>query len=302
MKNERKALTLIEILTVVTIIAILLGVLVPSVSMVRKMAKDTQQRSQFAAIELALEAFKNDYGDYPPSSWSTINTNRDYCGAQKLAEALLGFDLLGFHPDSKWRSDGRYGDISGSGTGNFGTGNLIYDANDPNNLRARRGPYIDVTNANVFRLGISVNKPGLFANTRVLAPDTFVICDVFGVKNVPLPSGKLLKAGTPILYYKANTSSKTIRLADPIADRIYNAYDNNPLVELGSLVKGTTHPIILNGGDFVEFYGDDDNIPWGMIRDSKVTATKWPVRPDSYILISAGADGLYGTSDDIKNY
>jgi hypothetical protein len=28
----------------------------------------------------------------------------------------------------------------------------------------------------------------------------------------------------------------------------------------------------------------------------------WPYRPDSYILISAGADGLYGTGDDITNF
>jgi hypothetical protein len=38
------------------------------------------------------------------------------------------------------------------------------------------------------------------------------------------------------------------------------------------------------------------------LRDPKITATKWPYRPDSYILISAGADGLYGTQDDVTNF
>ena len=37
------------------------------------------------------------------------------------------------------------------------------------------------------------------------------------------------------------------------------------------------------------------------IRDPKIMATPWPYRPDSYILISAGADGEYGTGDDITN-
>ena len=40
------------------------------------------------------------------------------------------------------------------------------------------------------------------------------------------------------------------------------------------------------------------------IADPKVSTTtiKWPSRPDSYILISAGTDSLYGTRDDICNF
>jgi hypothetical protein len=33
-----------------------------------------------------------------------------------------------------------------------------------------------------------------------------------------------------------------------------------------------------------------------------VQARPWPYRSDSYLLISAGADGLYGTDDDIRNF
>jgi len=38
--------------------------------------------------------------------------------------------------------------------------------------------------------------------------------------------------------------------------------------------------------------------------DPKASASGivWPYRPDSYILISAGADGYYGTADDITNF
>ena len=38
------------------------------------------------------------------------------------------------------------------------------------------------------------------------------------------------------------------------------------------------------------------------IRDPKVHARPWPYRPDSYLLISAGMDGIYGTDDDIRNF
>jgi hypothetical protein len=48
---------------------------------------------------------------------------------------------------------------------------------------------------------------------------------------------------------------------------------------------------------FDKFYNES-------IMDPKVSTIRraWPYRPDSYILISAGADGLYGTNDDICNF
>jgi len=39
------------------------------------------------------------------------------------------------------------------------------------------------------------------------------------------------------------------------------------------------------------------------LTDPKVNIPDgWPVNADSYILISAGADGEYGTADDITNF
>ena len=90
----------------------------------------------------------------------------------------------------------------------------------------------------------------------------------------------------------------------PLNNRIYDARDNQRLVELGSVTKdgtpGTPHPLGQSaGGDYPVFYDYDHN---GGIRDPKVTASPWPYRPDSYLLISAGIDGIYGTSDDICNF
>ena len=55
--NNRKAFTIVELLTVVTIIALLLGILLPSIAMVRAKAKETAQKAQFMTIEMTLEAF-----------------------------------------------------------------------------------------------------------------------------------------------------------------------------------------------------------------------------------------------------
>ena len=106
MKRKKTGLTMMELLIVLGIIAILVGLLVPALTVVRQMARETKQKAQFATIEMALAAFKNDDGDYPPSDWTPVPVTGDYCGSQKLAEALLGWDLLGFHPNSAWRADG----------------------------------------------------------------------------------------------------------------------------------------------------------------------------------------------------
>jgi len=288
-ERKKTGLTIIELLIVLGIIAILVGLLVPSLSAVKKMAKETKQKAQFATIELALAAFKNDDGDYPPSDWPLPpNPGNDYCGSQKLAEALLGWDLLGFHPKSAWRADGL--DV-GNGPGSYDPAQTrdINGDGFPDTFDERKGPYLELATIGAFRLGnISVSKPGLFVDTGPLAPDTFVLCDVFGAKKISTANGKIVRAGAPILYYKANTSGKRIR-------DVYRVSDNDALVIAKQQADGRPHRLADTNNQYGIFYDE-------YIRDPKITAKAWPYRPDSYILISAGADGLYGTPDDICNF
>jgi len=300
-KGKKSAFTLVELLAVLGIIAILVALLIPAVTAVRKMARETQQKAQLTTIEMGLTAFKNDYGDYPPSSWQVDNPDfTSYSGAQMLAEALVGWDLMGFHPKSAWRSDGKDKDNGDTAYTGATTGS---QADRERNLKERRGPYLELATANAFRLGNTTAKPGLFNDTGGLAKDTYVLCDVFAVRRITLAAGNIVKAGTPILYYRANTSSKNLN--DPSIDlRIYNAYDNFYFISLGSLTAdgtaGKNHPLGLGSDPLENLYKFDYQ---GGIRDSKVEAPmRWPHRPDSYILISAGVDGLYGTSDDIRNF
>lgn len=291
MKREKTGFTLVELLTVLAIIAMLVGLLIPSLTMIRNTAKEAKQKAQLTQIGLALTAFRNDYGDYPPSSWLTPPAGAgDYCGAQKLAEALLGWDLMGFHPKSAWRADGF--DTSGGVLSYDPPKGRDFDGDGvPDTLDERKGPYLELATTNAFRLG-DLYTGGV--GTGPLAPNTFVICDSFGVKKVTIAPGETAKAGTPILYYRANTSSKTLEPPATPFQRIYNVRDNMPLTtQLTSIVDGTAHRLGLAAGSYQFFYN--------YIRDPKVTRP-WPYRPDSYILISAGADGLYGTDDDIRNF
>ncbi len=291
---------MMEMLIVLGILMLLVGLLIPALTAVKKVAKETKQKAQFSTIELALAGFKNDHGDYPPSDWALPSPSNpsasNYCGAQKLAEALLGWDLLGFHPNSAWRADGL--DATG--------GSMTYDplqSRDldgdaiPDTMNERKEPYLELGTASVFKLRdlYRTNSTG----TGVLAPDTYELCDAFTNKKIMLgATGKTVRAGMPILYYRANTSQKLIR-------GIYNINDNDALVQLeASANLNNLHPLTDATNQFQFFYGTANAAGGlvGYIQDPKIEARAWPYRPDSYLLISAGADGLYGTPDDIRNF
>ena len=96
----------------------------------------------------------------------------------------------------------------------------------------------------------------------------------------------------PILYYRAKFSGTTHDANNPDdPQNIYDYRDNLSLINLG--VPGdpnAVHPL----ANPKRFYLNT--------RNDKIRDTSRPYRSDSYILISAGYDGLYGTRDDICNF
>jgi len=309
-KAKRSGLTLVEILVVVGVIAILAGMLLPAVSMVRKTAREAKQKVQFTAIDLALATFKNDHGDYPPSdrySWlADTQQTENSSGAQKLAEALLGWDLLGFHPDSGWRADGtnRWPYRVGTTTHAAGT-YFLYDRTVEHDMNKRRSRYLDIDTSNAVRLGITGAHDGLFNLGAVGGPlasaaGTFVLGDAFGKgKEVVLPDGTRRRAGLPVLYYRANSSAR-------MREDVYDSRDNDNLVyakEQTDLAQRGTPPVRATGAHWNPLAGTVTTF-YDYITDWRASTTAFhvPHKPDSYILISAGNDGFYGTDDDICNF
>src|ERR1700744_4203378 len=66
MKDRTRAFTLIELLVVVAIIALLIGILVPSLASARDKARASVCGTHVRAICQGMAVYATDYGAYPP--------------------------------------------------------------------------------------------------------------------------------------------------------------------------------------------------------------------------------------------
>lgn len=301
----RAGFTLVEILTTIAVIGILLAFLIPALSKVEKSAVKVKQRAQFHSIEVALEAFSTDTGDYPPSTWDVTQYGY-YSASQRLAEAVVGRDGFGFHPKSQF-----------NGTGEDSTGKSLYmDHADFNtdyplqtdkdaNLSLRKGPYLELENANAVQLS---NLYGTSAVSAAQLEDTLILADIYKIAKNTV-TGKM--TGSPILYYRANKGKMqhdtTFVDPDPAMNQCtYNVFDSGSpmgggIVALKPLSdKMGSHPMAGTPTARELFYNltRNPNFP----GDPTTHAGSRPYRAESFLLQSAGPDSLYGTADDVFNF
>lgn len=271
-----RAFTLVEVLTTVAIIGILLAVLVPALNQVGKSALVVKQKAQFHTIEMALEAFRSDVGAYPPSAWN-VTRYGTYSASQRLAEALVGRDGFGFHPESRYHWDGR----------NNADQDLYAPLVDPKtNLPIRKGPYLELESANAIQLSQYSTNYGALVNSDL---PSYVLADVF--KTAKLTTGR--KTGMPILYYIADRT-QTGHSDSSIGGNTYNAYDS--LGEFGP-TGGIARLSPSDAMSFVSWFYQRTKNP-----NFTVPGAERPYRAESFILHSAGPDGKFGTADDLFNF
>lgn len=305
--GKKRGFTIIELLTVMSIIIILIGLLVPAITQVRRYAREVKQRAQFHSIEVAMDLFEAENGVYPDSG-EDGSDGLPYCGAMKLAEAMVGQDLLGFHPESVFRQD-----LRDSADTKYLY--LIPPSGHPSELditemnrKARKGPYLQSGNANAARIVNIYGSANLDVFTGVDTEKLFVLTDAYA-RTMPSSGDKV---GMPILYYRAYKEGSANPSSSPTnptnitdTNRIYRHEDNDELVGLGvPWAAGTLHPLdeaYLPPIPGDSFPGLPESFYWKINNDSITLPNGMPHRSDSYILLSAGEDGLYGTSDDIYN-
>jgi len=302
-KLKRAGFTIVELLTVMSIIALLLGLLVPALNLVRDYSKEIQQAAQFHSIGVGLAMFKTEFGAYPESNDNSVTVgavdDTAYGGAQKLAEAMVGLDFLGFHPKADFRADGTYS--RDDGLGGIEDDVRVYDAIGgilPNgatpgmfgetgleNMQARKGPFVTLENANAFKM------EDVYENYGDFDFDSLVLCDEYSKKK-----HSAQKTGMPVLYYRARTGYTQQNSTDPlgIADDIYYYPDNALLLDLTTVDDDGTAARLDSALEFDEMILNE--------KFTDVNTVRKPYRENSYILISAGKDGLYGTPDDMFNF
>jgi prepilin-type N-terminal cleavage/methylation domain-containing protein len=64
-RKNQKAFTIIEMLVVITVIAVLASILLPALSSAQKKAKITKIQSIVDSVTLALKQYRTDFGNYP---------------------------------------------------------------------------------------------------------------------------------------------------------------------------------------------------------------------------------------------
>lgn len=318
---HRNAFTLVELLAVVGIIALLIGILVPSVTNAQRQARKAKTMKLVKSISEALEVFHNDFKEYPDSTYRIDANNLKLdpitdlpdgqggtlpqvalSGSHWLARAMAGPDLQGIDTAGKVLQDG----------------NQVQLSTDHLKDLSRKSPYLQdtelfVRDTNAF----TFNMDGSPRTGRPVIVDTL---------------------NYPILYYRANPKRKkpfSRNMFDPdtiggVARLgVYNHEDN-------ILMTGTDADPNQIGWHFASakdhnlrpfgphgYHSDNqncDNSPdsrppncpndnlhtfVGQLHNHDVhqmSEQVKPINPETYILMSAGQDGIYGTEDDVANY
>ncbi len=330
-QRQANGFTLIELLVVISIIVLLLGILVPGMQAFKRNADNLKQKSRFHSMEVGLELYQKDFLKYPESRPLPGGTTAGVVnGAHHLAEALFGRDMRGFDYKSNWYAltDQLIPDIYAND--NNSTVQTDIDAS----AARRKGPYMDLKDVGVFRLNAGISVPWYPSNgagTLAVSSETGetiyagaddypspVISDIFykkviQVANLDTGQEQGFRIGTPVLYFKANTDEKQSRGYDgegtPITDYrhlIYNYEDNEAMFGLPQVTGPETDPE--KNHHYRETYSegtpskDGSELFYDDITNDKVDQYARPVNARTFLLISAGRDGIYGTGDDVTNF
>jgi hypothetical protein len=272
MNINKKKRSGIKALGIILFLFLLLLLSVPvTFNSLQSFSHEVRQKSQFLFIGIALEEFNSQFDHFPPSD-QLDPKGIPYCGAMKLAEAMVGRDFMGFDPNSEFNSDGK--DQKGFS---------LYVPTG--NLNSRKN-YLSLENARAYRIEDVYNN----YTTKYFVKASLMLYDRF-LQVTNLSTGQ--KVGMPILYYKADPNKSSHDIDNPDnPDNIYNYKDNYDLLALGVPGKpDKKHPLF-----------EDPSLFYIITQNYNITSKSEPFNKDTYILISAGQDGLYGTSDDITNF
>lgn len=328
--TQPRGFSLVELLVVIGIISLLIAIALPAFSKAKESARIATTTATINTIGTGLEMFRADErlgGQYPPSDRTKLphnphlpdgvgkNKDLQVLGANLVVYALAGADLLG-----------SAGIRNANG---LPAGGSIPDwADDLSQQSSPPGLY------RYTERGLpAVARTSFVDVSKMKFPKLVETSD--GPK-FEIPAGKALLSSVafldsfdqPILYYRANAGrvGMVCYSTDPNNTRtnngIYNMADNENLT--GARWKGTSVPGMDFGAGKDHFPYKGDNLspssPTLLKDPSTRDACKgtfahtiynpnvatpgifMPHNAETFILLSAGPDGLFGTEDDIANF
>jgi len=325
--TQPRGFSLVELLVVIGIISLLIAIALPAFSKAKESARIATTTATINTIGTGLEMFRADErlgGQYPPSDRTKLphnphlpdgvgkNMSITVGGANLAVYALAGADLLG---------SAGIRNANGEPAGVFDWADDLSQQSSPPGLyryterglpAVARTSFVDVSKMK-FPNATSDSTPSFKMPTWEDSLPSVVFLDSFD---------------QPILYYRANPGQMSIACysKDPNNPRtpkgIYNMADNENLT--GARWKGTSVPGMDFGAGKDHFPYKGDNLspssPTLLKDPSTRDACKgtfahtiynpnvttpgifMPHNAETFILLSAGPDGLFGTEDDIANF
>ena len=271
----RRAFTITELLMVIGVIALLISILTPSVLQVKNVARTAKTRAQLKVFSDALEMFYGNHvvgGDYPPSYWDSSGANNNpYADISQVSGPKNSYAAQGAQT-LVWALAGA--DLLGTPGFVQDQMKTRYALNNGKPAFLRQGPIVDLTKVKIANPSASIMRTNFSPQPSAAVP---VFPDAFGM---PVLYYRAVKApdGTPTYYPDDNLAFRDGHNTDGLVHPIYSGNDNNNKK--------------INGLTAFETY----------TKNFQITAAYQPHNPDTFLLISAGVDGRYGTVDDVTNY
>jgi prepilin-type N-terminal cleavage/methylation domain-containing protein len=289
-----RGFTMVELLVVIGIIVILMSILIPAVGRVQIQARIADTRQQLSKIQSALENYYKDYHAYPGP---VPNVLFDYTPPNPPNSPMVGTEHMTMTENAGLGLWGGW-DIDPTGVpkavyneGSVGKGPVAFH---PNPTKQKRSPaYLDPMPGQMTPTVNAANQWGSNGLTGNGKPG-------FGDSQIPEFMDKFSEA-RPILFLRANVGATNVLPGYPAPGNTPYQYNQAwvaqyaiPQRDFDDSATGQMTK------DFPQRTINGVTIPAGWpsyIAHPSILGV--PRGQNAYILISAGADGKFGTKDDL---
>lgn len=287
--TRRRGFTLIEILVVVSIIVILIAILLPALSGVRKQAQATNTQAELNSLKAAIEIYATAFnGAYPgPVREDVVANSTDFNANQNL---LLGL-AIAWKPSSSWT--GNDPGLQSPMSTPFASGIVGDTVMSPN--------LMDYSVQALGKTGKPFAAPLSLKKSDIYIDQTLPNCYMAVLAKFPVIVDRFADP-LPILYYRKNPGMDTMPPTLNAGSVAYYAGSNSKFI---SPVKLPDHPTPwLLSTTKVECRGQNDFTTdltmLGQILSANNKGDSTGVPRGGYVLISAGMDRVYGPAGGVS--